>query len=95
MFASNRANDKVTCKSLTGSMGFVGNTPLLWSSERQGSISASFYSAKSFTESIGVDEGTYLREVLRFLVVPIKRPGSTKTILLVWEDMNSLCSTDK
>ena len=43
---SDQAHDKKTCRSLTGLLAFVGSTPVLWLSKRQGSIASSTYAAE-------------------------------------------------
>ena len=40
------------------------------------------------------DEAIYHREVLKSLGVPIEGPRPTKVMLLVWDNINPLCSTD-
>merc|ERR1712176_1194346 len=76
--------------------GFVGNTPVLWSSKRQSAIATSSYSAEMCAGRIGAEEAICLREMLRSFGVPLG-PGPNnkpKPTLLVGDNMGSLISTD-
>ena len=53
---SNHAHDRKTRRPITGIVGFVGSTPMLWSSKRQGSIASSTYVADFMTLYQGTEE---------------------------------------
>ena len=87
-FDSNWAHDEVTRRSITGVIGFIGNTPVTWLSKRQGAIATSTYSAELCAAKVSTEEAITLRYMLRSLGVPVK--GST---LLIGDYLGSLIST--
>jgi len=87
-FDSNWAHDEVTRRSITGVIGFIGNTPVTWLSKRQGAIATSTYLAELCAAKIGTEEAITLHYMLRSLGVPVK--GST---LLIGDNLGSLIST--
>lgn len=68
-FDSNWAHDKKTRRSVTGIIAFIGNTPVSWSSKRQGAIATSTYSAEMVAGRVGAEEVISLRYMLRSLGV--------------------------
>lgn len=68
-FDSNWAHDKKTRRSVTGIIAFIGNTPVSWSSKRQGAIATSTYSAEMVAGRVGAEEVISLRYMLRSLNV--------------------------
>ena len=40
------AHDQLTCRSLTGMIGYVGITPVTWERKRQGSIASITYASE-------------------------------------------------
>ena len=68
----------MTRRSITGVIGFIGNTPVTWLSKRQGAIATSTYLAELCAAKIGTEEAITLHYMLRSLGVPVK--GSTLLI---------------
>ncbi|KOR29101.1 hypothetical protein TI03_03160 [Achromatium sp. WMS1] len=94
-FDSNWAHDKLTCRSTTSLVGFIGNTPVTWSSKRQGAIATSTYSAELTAVKVGTEEAVSLRYMLHYLGVPLASFGdSTKACptLLVGDNLGALVS---
>jgi hypothetical protein len=65
---SDHAHDKVTRRSITGMIIFVGRTPVVYSSKRQGAIETSTYGAEFCAMKNGVEELIALRYMLRCLL---------------------------
>ncbi len=63
-FDSDHAHDKVTNRSCTGLVVYVGSTPVMWSSKRQGSIASSSYAAKFLAGRQACEEAIALRYML-------------------------------
>ena len=76
---ADHAHDKKTRRSITGIIGFVGSTPVLWSSRRQGAIAASTYAAEFMALRTATEEAMSLRYMLRCLGVPIANDGTMPT----------------
>jgi hypothetical protein len=55
-------------------MVFVGSTPVLWPSKRQGCIATSTYTAEFVAMPSAVDEAISIRYMLRCLGVPVTKP---------------------
>ena len=88
-FDSNHAHDKVTRRSVTGVIAYIGSCPVMWMSKRQGAIATSTYSAELCAARQGAEEAINLRYMLRSLGVPVE--GKT---LLIGDNMSSLiCAT--
>ena len=87
-FDSNWGHDEVTRRSITGVIGFIGNTPVTWLSKRQGAIATSTYSAELAAAKVGAEEAISLRYMLRSLGVPLL--GRT---LLIGDNLGSLISS--
>jgi regulator of RNase E activity RraA len=69
---SDHAHDKVTRRSITGMIIFVGRTPVVYSSKRQGAIETSTYGAEFCAMKNGVEELIALRYMLRCLGVSVE-----------------------
>ena len=77
---SDHAHDKATRKSITGLLAYVGSTPVLWLSKRQGSIASSTYAAEfSALRSTATEEAISLRYILRCLGCNVAADGSCPT----------------
>ena len=76
---SDHAHDKKTRRSLTGLIVFVGSTPVLWLSKRQGSIASSTYAAEFSALRTGTEEAQSIRYMLRCLGCNIPSDGSCPT----------------
>ena len=76
---SDHAHDLKTRRSLTGLTGFVGSTPVIWLSKRQGSIASSIYAAEFSALRTATEEAQSLRYMLRCLGCNIPCDGSSPT----------------
>ena len=76
---SDHAHDKATRKSLTGLLAYVGSTPVLWLSKRQGSIASSTYAAEFSALRTATEEAISLRYMLRCLGCNVPTDGSCPT----------------
>ena len=61
---SNHGHDKVTRRSITGLIAFLGRTPAFYLSKRQGAIETSTYSAKFCSMKTGVEETIAIRYMM-------------------------------
>jgi hypothetical protein len=68
---SDHAHDKVSRRSITGLIIFVGRTPIFYSSKRQGSIETSTYGAEFCAMKTAVEEVISVRYMLRCLGVKV------------------------
>ena len=68
---SDHGHDRVTRRSITGIVIFVGRTPVYFSSKRQGAIETSTYGAEFCAMKSAVEEVTTIRYMLRYLGVNI------------------------
>lgn len=73
-FDSNFAHDEVTRRSITGLIGFIGNTPISWISKRQGAIATSTYLAEMCAGKMGTEEAMSIKYMLGSLGVPVNKP---------------------
>ncbi|KAI2489419.1 Reverse transcriptase (RNA-dependent DNA polymerase) [Fragilaria crotonensis] len=73
-FDADHAHDHVTRRSITGLIVFVGSTPILWHSKRQGCIATSTYCAEFISMRSGVEEAISIRYMLRCLGIPVTKP---------------------
>ena len=76
---SDHAHDLKTRRSLTGLLAFVGSTPVIWLSKRQGSIASSTYAAEFSALRTATEEALSLRYMLRCLGCNIPSDGSSPT----------------
>jgi hypothetical protein len=74
-FDADHAHDKKTRRSITGIILFVGSTPVLWSSKRQGCVASSTYCAEFIAMRTAVEETIALRFLLRCLGIPVESPS--------------------
>jgi hypothetical protein len=73
-FDADHAHDHVTRRSISGIIVFVGRTPVLWQSKRQGCIATSTYCAEFISMRSAVEEAISIRYMLRCLGVPVTVP---------------------
>ena len=71
---SDHGHDKVTGRSITGIVGFVGSTPVIWQSKRQSSVQTSTYGAEFVALKKAVEEVVNLRYHLRSMGVKVSKP---------------------
>ena len=69
---SDHAHDKMTRRSITGIMIFVGRTPVFYSSKRQGAVETSTYGAEFCAMRTGTEETISVRYMLRCLGVKVE-----------------------
>ena len=73
-FDVDHAHDQKIHRSISGIVQFVGCTPVLWSSRRQGCIATSTYCAKFVAMRQVVEEAISLCYMLRCLGIPVTNP---------------------
>jgi len=73
-FDSDHAHDRKTLRSISGILGFVGSTPVMWMSRRQGAIASSTYQAEFYAGRCAVEEAISLRYMLRCLGIKVDNP---------------------
>jgi hypothetical protein len=71
---ANHAHDKITGRSITGIFGFVGSTPMIWSSKRQPSVQTSTFGAEFTALKKAVEESVTLRYYLRSMGIKVSKP---------------------
>ena len=64
---ADHARDKVTCRSVTGILFLVNNTPLLWYTKRQKTVESSTYGSELVAARIGIEMVIEVRYNLRML----------------------------
>jgi Reverse transcriptase (RNA-dependent DNA polymerase) len=69
---SDHAHDKVTRRSVTGLIIFVGRTPIFYMSKRQGAIETSTYGAEFCAMRVAVEELCAVRYMLRSMGVKVE-----------------------
>lgn len=86
MMDSDHAHDKITRRSITGLVVFVGRTPVLYFSKRQGAIETSTYGAEFMAMKTAVEEVISVRYMLRCLGVKVSKPtnimGDNRSVIL-------------
>jgi hypothetical protein len=87
---SDHGHDKVTGRSITGLIAFLGSTPIHWTSKRQSSVQLSTYGAEFIALKRGVEIAEEIRYHLRSMGVKVDLPTT------IYEDNQSVCmsSTD-
>ena len=76
---ADHAHDMKTRRSITGILAYVGLTPVLWTSKRQGAIASSTYAAEFMALRTATEEAQTLRYMLRCFGIPIPNDGSMPT----------------
>lgn len=83
---SDHAHDKVSRRSMTGMIIFVGRTPVFALARRQGAIETSTYSAEFMAMKTAVEEVMSVRYMLRCLGVKVTRPtpilGDNRSVIM-------------
>lgn len=72
---ADHAHDKLTGRSITAILGFVGSTPTIWHSKRQTSVQTSSFGAEFTALKKAVEEVVALRYHLRSMGVLITKPS--------------------
>ena len=71
---SNHGHDKMTGRSITGIISFVGRTPVYWCAKRQSSVQTATFGAEFIALKKAVEEAVTLRYYLRSMGVAITKP---------------------
>ena len=71
---SDHGHDRVTGRSITGMIAFVGRTPIFWLSKRQGAVQAATFGAEFTALKRAVEEAVTLRYYLRSMGVRVTKP---------------------
>jgi hypothetical protein len=71
---ADHAHDKVTGRSITGLISFLGSTPLTWMSKRQTTVQTSTFGAEFTALKKAVEEAVTIRYHLRAMGVKVTRP---------------------
>lgn len=83
---SDHAHDKMTRRSMTGLIIFVGRTPVFYFAKRQGAIETSTYGAEFMAMKTAVEEVMSVRYMLRCLGVRVTKPskilGDNRSVIL-------------
>ena len=72
---ADHGHDKVTGRSITGILGFVGSTPAIWSSKRQPCVQTSTFGAEFTALKRAVEEAVSLQYYLRSMGVAVTNPA--------------------
>ena len=81
MVDSDHAHDLKTRRSLTGVLGYVGSTLVIWKSKRQGTVASSTYAAEFSALRTATEEAMSLRYMLRCLGCNLPNNGKHPTRL--------------
>ncbi len=73
-FDADHAHDHITRCSISGLIMFVGSTPIIWQSKRQGCIATSPCCAEFISMRSAVEEAISICYMLRCLGIPVCRP---------------------
>ena len=71
---SNHGHDRVTGKSITGLIAFVGRTPISRSSKRQGAVQTTTFGAEFVALKKAVEEAITMRYYIRSMRVKVSLP---------------------
>ena len=71
---SNHGHDKVTGKSISGLIVFVGRTPIYYQAKRQASVQSATFGAEFIALKKGVEEAITTRYYLRAMGVHVSKP---------------------
>jgi hypothetical protein len=75
-FDSDHAHDKITGRSISGVVVYIGSTPIIWRSKRQGSVQTSTYGAELNSMRLAVEEAITIRYML-ILGIKVSEPSNT------------------
>ena len=80
---ADHARDKVTCRSVTGALLLVNNTPLIWYTNRQNTVETSTYGSELLAARTGTEMVIEVRYKLRMLGM-----GLEKISLMLGDNMS-------
>jgi hypothetical protein len=81
---SDHGHDKITGRSITGIICFVGSTPVFWESKRQNCVQTSTFGAEFTALKRAVEKAVMIRYHLRSMGIQVSKPAS------VWVDNMSV-----
>jgi hypothetical protein len=73
---SDHGHDKVTGRSITGLMVFMGSTPIVWESKRQNCVQTSTFGAEFTALKQAVERTVMLRYHLRAMGIAVTKPSA-------------------
>merc|ERR1712127_158514 len=85
---SNHGHDRVTGRSITGMISFVGRTPITHSSKRQSSVQTTTFGAEFVALKKAVEEAITLRYYLRSMGVSV-----TKPVIIYRDNLSAITNT--
>ena len=85
---ADHARDKVTCRSVTGILLYVNNTPVIWYTKRQKTVETSTYGSELVAARVAVELVMEVRYKLRMLGVSLE-----ETSLLIGDNMSIILNT--
>jgi hypothetical protein len=85
---ADHARDKVTCRSVSGVLMLLNNTPIQWLSKRQPTVETSTYGSELVATRIAIDMIVEMRYKLRMLGVRVE-----ETLLLIGDNMSVVLNT--
>ena len=71
---SNHGHDKVTGRSITGLISFIGRTPVYWAAKRQSAVQTATFGAEFVALKKAVEEAITLRYHLRSMGIAVSKP---------------------
>ena len=71
---ADHGHDKVTRRSITGMITFVGSTPMQWLSKRQASVQTSTFGAEFTALKTAVETAITVRYYLRLMGITVRKP---------------------
>ena len=71
---ANHGHDKVTGRSISGILSFVGRTPVFWASKRQSSVQTPTFGSEFIPLKKAVEEAITLRYYMRSMGVSVTKP---------------------
>ena len=72
---ADHGHDRRTGRSITGTLGLVGCTPIIWKSSRQSSVQTSTFGAEFIALKTAVENAILIRYYLRSMGVQVQNPA--------------------
>jgi len=76
-FDSDHGHDRKTGRSISGIIVYVGNTPIIWKSRRQGAVQTSTYGAELCAMRMAAEEAITICYMFRSFGIRVSSPKST------------------
>ena len=71
---SDHGHDKLTGRSVTGMIAFIGSTPIMWLSKRQSAVQTSTFGAEFTALKTAVESAVTIRYYLRSMGIKVSKP---------------------